>query len=64
MTREEALTLMGNLKEQGTDATIVTFDDGESGLLIQTKAGPSVGIVEPGQLDDALDLVQELEKKY
>jgi hypothetical protein len=63
MTQEEALTVAANLKEQGIEATIITFDDEERGLSIPTKVGPSIRIVRTTQLEAALEIFQEIEKK-
>jgi hypothetical protein len=38
----------------------MTFDDGECGVSIRTKKGPSVGIDRPELIDLGLEMVEEL----
>ncbi len=61
MTRDEALAIKAELDAQGSDATVITFDDGKCGVLISTKAGPSVGVAWKEQLDTALEMVKSIE---
>jgi hypothetical protein len=39
---------------------IVTFDDGKSGVSINTEAGPNVGISEANLLERGLEIVEQL----
>jgi hypothetical protein len=57
VNREEALAVTAELEQQGITATIVAFEDGASGVLISTNAGPSVGIDKREDLEVAREWV-------
>ena len=63
MNKTEALTIVADIAEQGIVADIVNFEDGEKGVHIRTKAGPSVGIVKTEQLEAALKMVEGINKR-
>ena len=60
MTREEAVTTKDELVAQGHNAQILTFEDGEIGVGVVTKAGPTVGFPSTELLELSLELVEQL----
>jgi hypothetical protein len=60
MNRDEAIKLKSDLDAQGREAHVVTFDDGECGVSIQTKKGLFVGIDRTEDLEKGLEMVEQL----
>jgi hypothetical protein len=58
--REEEDKSKNDLEAQGFDTGIVTFDDGEWGVFIRTKRGPSLGIDRVEFLEAGLEMAKEL----
>jgi len=60
MNRDEALSIKADLDARGCNTQIITFDDGESGVSVVTKAGPTVGVPSIELLELSLEIVEQL----